>query len=368
VRSPVRRGLATILLLAAALPLGACAGGEDENPQERLSKAFSKQVKSADVRADAEISTTGGQGLPRPVRIRARGPFKSNKDKLPSANIEVSLDAGGGGGQTVSTGFLSTGDRAFVRFQGVFYEQPVGDVRRTNEQIARNQNEGQSLKALGLDPQRWLSDAKEEGEEEIGGDETRHISGNLNVRAFLDDLNRFVRERGGTLGRAAGQPAPEPLPQRDLARIAEVVKDPSFDIYVNKDDDTVRRIASRVKLQVPEGSRRQLRGIESGTLTFSIELSNVNGDQKIEAPAKARPISDLTDALGQGALGGGLGGSGASPGGSPGGTRSPSPTPSPSTPPGTQSPGAEDYKRYADCLERNAGDTDALQRCSQLVQ
>ena len=42
-----------------------------------------------------------------------------------------------GAGQTIQTGFLSTGDRAFVKFEDVFYEQPAAEVRRANRMIAR---------------------------------------------------------------------------------------------------------------------------------------------------------------------------------------------------------------------------------------
>jgi hypothetical protein len=102
---------------------------------------------------------------------------------------------------------------------------------------------------------------------------------------------------------------------------------------------------------VPKEDRDSVGGIEGGSLSFTIELSKVNGDQKIVAPAKARPLSELTQSLGTTALGGGGSGS------------STTPAPSPS------SPGSSDYKRYADCLDRaDPHDTDALQRCAELLQ
>ena len=63
-----------------------------------------------------------------------------------------------GGGQTVQTGFLSTGDRAFVKFEDVYYEQPAAQVRAANASIRRRAGAA-PLRSLGLDPRSWLSDA-----------------------------------------------------------------------------------------------------------------------------------------------------------------------------------------------------------------
>jgi hypothetical protein len=62
----------------------------------------------------------------------------------------------------------------------------------------------------------------------------------------------------------------------------------------------------------------------------------VNGNQRIEAPSNARPLSDLTTSLGTGALGGISGGS------------------------------ASSYKR---CLDKaNSSDRQALQKCASLLK
>jgi hypothetical protein len=86
----------------------------------------------------------------------------------------------------------------------------------------------------------------------------------------------------------------------------------------------------------------------------------VNGDQRIEAPANARPLSALTRSLGGGGV---LPGSGSGSGSGGAGTGA-----SPSTG-GGATPGAEGFRRYAECLdEARPEDTDALQRCAELLQ
>ena len=76
------------------------------------------------------------------------------------------------------------------------------------------------------------------------------------------------------------------------------MRDPTFHVYVGEDDDIIRRVAGTIEFEVPEENREELGGIESGELKIELEFADVNGDQEIEAPANARPISALTESLG----------------------------------------------------------------------
>jgi hypothetical protein len=360
---PGVRRLAACLLFAA-LAAGGCGGGDDkESVEDILDQAFRQEIKSADLKMEAELDLKGGASAGRPARIEASGPFRSKGGKLPSMDIDIRVGAEGAG-QTIQTGFLSTGDRAFVKFQDVFYEQPPKEVRRANRAIAHNRRKRGSLRALGIDPRSWLGRARDEGEEEIGGVQTRHVSGTLEVEAVMRNLNEFVRRSRSAIGSATGQSVPDPLSKRDIQRIGEVVRDPSFDLYVGKDDDIIRRVSGRLEFEVPEASRQDFGGLESGTLTFSVEMSDVNGNQKIEAPANARPLSALTDSLGAGALDG-LGGSDDGQDTTP---VVPDERPPPDADAGT-SPDAQAFRDYAECLDKaQPEDTEALQTCAELLQ
>jgi hypothetical protein len=342
-------------LLFATLALASCGGGDDkENVQDLLDNAFSSSIKSADLKIDASVQLKGSPGLDKPVRISASGPFRTNDGKLPSADIDLKIGTDGGG-QTVTTGFLSTGNRAFVKFQDIYYEQPAAQVAQANRAIAQNKDKRGSLRALGLDPRSWLSEAKVEGDEEIAGVQTRHVSGKLDVEALMRNLNAFVRKSGSTLGGATGQKPPKPLSEDDIRKVADVVRDPTFHVYVGKEDDIIRRVAGKIEFDVPEESRDSLGGIQSGAIEFEVEFSKVNGDQEIEAPSNPRPLSDLTTSLG---------GTGALPG--LGGSQGTTPTPPSSD--GT-TPEAQDFQDYADCLDKaRPEDTEALQRCAELLQ
>jgi len=373
-RSSLRRRLGVVLLApaaAGALGLAACGGGgDDQDVDELLDKAFQQRIDSADVKVDAQIKLEGIPSLDKPIRIQANGPFKSNEEKLPSFDIDLNVNAGGGG-QTVRTGRLSTGDRLFVKFEDTFYEMDSSQVERTNRQIARDRKSSEALRRIGPNARKWLRDAKIEGDAEVAGAETEHVVGKLDVGATLRGLNDFASRASRALGPGAAPNAR--LPDRIVEQAEEVVQDPTFDVYVGKDDDVIRRISANLKFDVPEDDRESLGGLERGSLELTIELADVNGDQKIEAPARSRPISDLSRSLG-GA--GGLNGLGGAPEAGGGQPRPPSPgggTPAPDgaggSTGGAPSPDADAFKRYADCLDKaDAADTRALQECAELLR
>jgi hypothetical protein len=349
------RRLGFLLLLAACL-LAACGGeGDDGDGVENLlDQAFSEDIRSADLDLEAEVELDGL--LDEPIRIEAEGPFRGNEGKLPSADIELRIGTDGGG-QTITSGVLTTGDRAFVKFQDVYYEQPPARVREANEAIRRGQREGdRPLSELGLEPRTWLGEAKEEGDADVGGVETRHVSGTLDVEMLMRNLNEFVARSGSALG--GGQPAPR-LSDADIQQLTEAVEDPTFDIYVGKGDDIVRRVSGRVEFEIPKRSRAGLGGLDGGSIVFSVEFRDVNGDQEIEEPASARPLSDLTDSLGAGGLGQGLDGA------APEGPAAPEEAPEG----GGGAADPEAFRRYAECLdEARPEDTEELQRCAELLE
>jgi hypothetical protein len=346
------RRLAFLMLLLGAWGLASCGGGgsDRESVENLLDTAFSTPIHSADLKLDAQIELKGL--LADPIKLEAEGPFRTNKGKLPSADIE--LRVGSGGGQTISSGVLTTGDRVFVKFQDVYYEQPAAQVRKTNESIARNAKKGgQSLSELGLDPRSWIAEAKDKGDANAAGADTRHVSGTLDVEQLMRNINDFVSTSASALG--GGRKSSPRLTAADIRELAAAVKNPSFDVYVGKNDNTIRRVSARIEFNVPEADRAGLGGLTGGSIVFSVELRNVNGNQKIEAPAQSRPLSKLTNSLG-----GALGALGAG-------------TATPDAPPenGSSSGGTSDseFQRYAKCLDKaDSDDTEQLQRCADLLQ
>jgi hypothetical protein len=347
----VRRLALLLFVVLGAYTLAACGGGDDrESVEDLLDRAFSGEIRSADLELEGEIELKGL--LKDPIRIEAEGPFRTNERQLPSADIELRVGSGGGG-QTVTSGVLTTGDRVFLKFQDVYYEQPPSQVRATNRALARNSRKGgRPLSELGLDPRSWLAEAEDQGDAEVAGVDTNHVSGTLDVDSLMRNLNSFVRKSAGALG---GEEAPPRLTEADIQELSDAVKDPSFDVYVAKQDDLIRRVSGRIEFEIPEHSREGLGGLRGGSIVFSVELRDVNGDQEIEAPASSRPLSELTRSLGGAldALGGGAG-------------QEPVPEEGQES---DESSDAEQFRQYAECLDKaRPEDTEELQRCAELLQ
>ncbi len=166
-------------------------------------------------------------------------------------------------------------------------------MAKANRSIAQGKSKKGSLRGLGLDPRTWLAEAKDVGEEKIAGVKTRHIAGKLDVESVMRNLNEFVRSRAA---RSAARPASRRRSRsaQDIQKVADVVHDPTFNVYVGEDDDIIRRLSGKIDFDVPEASRASFGGIQSGSIDFQVEFADVNGDQQIEAPAHARSLSSLT--------------------------------------------------------------------------
>jgi hypothetical protein len=355
--------LLALIATGLALVLGSCGGGGEESDAEALlDRAFRQSVPSADVKIDAELAVDGLEGFEEPIVIRASGPYVDSKKTLPK--LDMDLEISGQGSGAVQTGLLSTGRRVFLKFGGTHFEQPAEQVAQANRRLARDRGkDGGSFADLGLNARDWVVDASVEGEEEVGGTTTEHVSGKLDVEALVGDLNDLIRESGQAL---AGDGAPKPLKAADVERLSNAVEDPTFDVYVGKDDNVVRRISLRLDIEVPEDDRADVGGATGASIRFSAELSDVGGDQRVRAPRTSQPISVLTSQLG--GLTGLAGGLSGSEGGD---TTTPSAPPADGT---TTSPSdgapadADAFERYGECLEQaRPDDATAIERCAQLV-
>jgi hypothetical protein len=366
-----RRRLLALALIAAALVaalVAGCGGGSEEDAKALLKRGFSSSIPSANVTMEISAKVEGVPQLSQPIRAKLGGPYKSNGPKtFPSLNWDVSIS---GGGQTFSIGLISDGDRGFVNFQGTNYEVDKATMDRLKAASAQSGTTGsRSLSQFGVDPLSWTKDASVEGESDVAGVATKHVSAGIDVGKLFTDLNKVVDKAGGSVGAAA----PSRLSPEVIDQIKDVVKNPKFDAYIGKTDNKIRRASLSLDFDVPKEAQAGLRGLEGGNLTVSVEFAGVGEPQTIQAPANAKPISELAKQLRGlgGALGaaGGIGGdTGTGPGGSsvPGGT--------PGGEPGSEdgagrAPSSEQFKRYAACLnDAEPSDTEALQRCSELLK
>jgi hypothetical protein len=348
-----------LLALAAllAVVVAGCGGSdgssasEDTSVDELLKQTFTgkKKVDSGKLDLSLKIDVQGGSSqVQGPISLSLSGPFETQgKGKLPKFDIDAAFE---GSGQSLKAGVTSTGDKAFVNFQGTEYavsdqvfEQFKAGYEQAQKQSADKGNQ-QSLATLGIDPRRWLTDAKNAGEAKVGDTDTIKITGGVDVDKLLDDVNTAL-EKARNLGVQGSESLPEKLTDKQKQEAADAIKDLSVEIYTGKDDTTLRRMVVNMGVDAKDSGG----GATTGTLTLDFSLLDLNEDQTIEAPSGAKPFDEL---LGQ--LGGlGLGGAGSSGSGSSGS--------------GSGGASAEDLKKYSDCVTAAGSDTAKAQKCADLL-
>jgi hypothetical protein len=346
------RALSLLALTALAALLAACGSGTSSNVTDTLDKAFSTPIKSARINLDVTLKLDGIKQLNGPVKLSVQGPYESGGSKtIPKVDWDIAASAAG---QNFSAGFISTGDNAWVAFQGQDYEVGKAAITKVNSQITQTAGNKKGLSQFGIDARKWLKDSKDEGSETVAGVDTNHVSAALDVSAFLDDVNQLVQKAGGSV--AAGSTTPQ-LTAADKKKIAEVVKNPRFDVYVGKADNVIRRLSADLSFNVPSAKQAQLGGLKSGTLSFSIEFSDVGKPQTITVPKSAKPLSELTSQLG--GLGSVLGGGSSSGSGGSGSSGNS----------GSSGPTAAALTKYSQCLQKADPSKPAdLQKCADLLK
>lgn len=350
-----------LALVAGGLTLAACGGGDDggggdDSVSGILTSTFGsdKPIRSGKLDVAVSLDAQGLPSLTGPVALKLTGPFQSNgSEKLPAFDFDLSLDASG---QSFTAGAVSTGDKGFLTFQNQNFA--VGDELfqsfRTGYQQAQkeagSQDDGPTFKALGIDPLRWLSGAKKAGTAETGGTGTTHITATVDVPKFLLDINTLL-EKADDLGVAQQAPAevPATLTQAQRTQIAEAVKSAKVDVYSGQDDQLLRRMVVAVQFDVPQAERAGVGGLEGGTLKLDLTIADLNEEQKISAPANARPLEELTGQLGGGATTGAAGASGTTGAGGAASEAGGAPAANP---------------EYLECLDRAGTDLRKVQECA----
>jgi hypothetical protein len=351
--TPRFKPLRAVFLISAvalvALIAGCGGGGSSEDATKTIDKAFSTPIQKAKIALSFEANVDGLAQLQGPVTAKLSGPFSSNgKGKLPSLDWDASFS---GGGQTLAGGVTSTGDQLFVNYQNQDYEVPKAQVDQLNQQLAAQSSQNKTLADFGIDPKNWVTDSKTVGDESVNGADTTHVSASVDIVKMLNDLNKVAANAGGAMGTSA----PSQLTPEQINQVKDVVKDPKIDVYVSKDDDTLRRLNLDISFEIPQDQQQQLQGATGGNIKFSLDLTDVGQDQAIQPPANAKPLSDLQGQLGGLGAGTGSTGSGSSgSSGSSGGSGS--------------SPDAEKLQKYSECLQQaDPTDQAAIQKCQKIL-
>jgi uncharacterized membrane protein YgcG len=395
--------LLLLALLACSVAVSACGGDDgEEDAAAILAETFGegKEVRSGELDLGFRLDAQGLQGVQGPVGVSLRGPFQTTEPtELPRFDFRLSIDAGG---QNMSAGAVSTGEKGFLRLQDQAYavsdalyrqfREGYAEQARCNRERADQKN-GTTFQALGIDPRRWLREPSIQGEnEEVAGTATTHIASQVDVPRFLEDVNRILgrtdlQQQGDPCkpeqedqqgdGRPE-QPSGRQLSEEDRERIANAIEDARVDVWSGEDDRVLRRLNVTLRFEVPEDQRREVNGLERGDLRFDLTIGAINEGPEIAEPENARPFEELIQRFGgqvpnipgtggggqnggeQGgaAQGGGEQGGAAQGGGEQGGGGSAQEG---------QGQGEQPASPYAQCVDRAGGDIARLQECAELI-
>jgi hypothetical protein len=337
--------LSGLALLAGCGGSGGDGGGgkqasADTDVATLLQQTFSgdKKVDSGKLDLSLRVEAQGG-ATSGPIAIKLSGPFQSQgAGKLPKFAMQAAVT---GAGQDLKAGATSTGDKAFVNFQGTDYavsDQVFKEFAKGYEQAQKQQGgKSTSLATLGIDPRKWLTNPKNAGEAQVGDTDTIRITGGVDVPKLLDDVN-VALEKARSLGLQGAGQIPEKLTDAQKQQAAQAVKALNVEIYTGKEDSTLRRMV--VDLDLVNTDKASQSAGQSAKVHLDLQLLDLNQSQEIPAPSNAKPFDQL---LGQ--LGGlGLGGASSSGGAD-----------------------SQALQKYSKCIEKAGQDSAKAAKCADLL-
>jgi hypothetical protein len=260
------------LLLAAALAIAGCAGGDsDPNTIMRETAATLSEIKSAKP-FKLRIAVDPLDGDEFGFAIDGAVALCEGEDELPRLDVAYTQFAQG---EQATVQLISTGADSFIEVDGTAYalgNEQEAELRGACEELG---TEG-GLEQLRVDD--WVRRPEARSENEVHGE--------LNLVAVINDLVGVARAFGGSrLAR---------LDADDARRIAEATEESRFELE-RGDDGLLRRLALEADLgfDVPRDLRRALGDVVGAKVTFELELDDLNSEVEVRAPANPRPASEL---------------------------------------------------------------------------
>lgn len=289
-------------LAAAAILVAGCGGGNDPDPQVELAMAFSPQgigqLKSGNLDAELSLGVSEGGDPAKELKLSLSGPIDNGTADLTAT--ASGRDPRSGRPVSFEGGLTVTADNLYIEYGGTEYE--LGTQRFAELKGAQAQSHGASapptdfksgchtaLQQAGgdasvcdrLQPSSWVPKLSFDGTEDVGGTETDHFSGDIDVDRFVSDLL--------DIGLQAVPPAQRAQVPRDLIeQAAAFIQSAGVDVYVGTDDDIPRRGQFGLKISVLG---------EEAELAIDAQVNDANQPQTISAPAGAVPIEKLRGQL-----------------------------------------------------------------------
>src|SRR3954451_4427159 len=362
---PMSRSLRCIVPLVLAVVLASC-GGDDPKKSDPAQRASSSsdvnallrttfanlsKMQSATVDLKVKVEPRGAKAGDGPVTAHLSGPFATQgANKLPKFAFTADLQSGG---QTFNAGATYDGSKAYVALMGTPYA--VSDLVTRQfvagyEQSLKSRQKAQGglvLGSLGIDFTKWLPDATNEGEAQVGDAKTIKVSGKADVKQVIADLEKVTEKASALNVPGASGRLPQKLTPEQKAAAEAAIKNLTVDVYTGAEDSILRRLVVTADLQDAASK------IDAGVL-LDLTFTKVGQAQTITAPSNPKPFTELLKAVDAAGLAD-LGLGGPAPGG---GTDS-------TVPNSSETPNNVD--KYATCIEDAKGDAAKARKCADLL-
>lgn len=256
------------VVAATALALAGCGGGGATGILSKTASSLD-EIKSGTLSFDLLVTPRGGEGGP-PFGFKLAGPFATTGNALPRTRVRYTQIANG---QSETVTLVSTGAKGFITVKGRTYELPASRLAPLRSATAVFGGKGGSLP---LDD--WIDDAAVSDGGEVGGAETEHVHGNLDVSRAAADLGSLA-----SVGRA--------LNDRERKQLEDSTRRATIDVWSGKKDHLLRKLAIDVELglDVPEDLRAALGKLVGAHVQVTLAVTNPNRPVTVKAPAGAPP-------------------------------------------------------------------------------
>jgi hypothetical protein len=291
-RSSLRVILAVACGVLCAALLAACGGSDaasNAGAESTLKQTFgtsTTSIKRGRVAATLRLDPEGLLKLGGPISVRLTGPFAApTHHNLPRFDLAFLATLAG---QRFRGSTISTGTKAFLKLDDGTYAVDKALIAKLRKELGATGAQPQAgLKALGIDPLRWITNPQSKGQERVAGVQTERIGGTVDVPRLLADLGTLLDKAGGT-GSSVFTP-------QLRSQIGDAVKSAQADVWTGAGDKLLRQLAVVVTFAFKDSSQSPIPGLDGGRLTLRARLDDVNGAPvKIPTPTSTQPLSRLT--------------------------------------------------------------------------
>lgn len=213
------------------------------------------------------------------------------------------------GGEAIDVGIKLIDDKMWICMLDQWYETPP-DVELSMAEAGFDEAQIQEMltlvEELGVEPVTWFKDLTLVGEETVEGVAAYHLAGTPDMAKMMADVIGLMESEEfmdlidpsgaltGSMGEGMAIIDADEL-QEAQDQISGMFRDLRFDVWVAKDDNTLRKAAMAAHIVPPEGE--DAAGMNAIDINMELLLTSVNEPVIVEPPASPLPYEQLEEAM-----------------------------------------------------------------------